>query len=557
MKHVGEMHARTIALSISLLVLILPLVSTLQTDTVNGGGSGGGGIRPNPVLNIAINNLQQFTFDQSYYFQPALVQGMDGTVWVFYEYIFFNQHSALPVIAYRTTQSPGTVYNATNWSAQSTLSATPKSQNVNPSTSTYKNGTLYVAFASNRTGNFNIFVKKYNTGVGWGPDYQVTVNTLDQIGNSVLAANDGSLWVFYDRQLNSNTASIYYRILHNGQTPVEVQFTNTTTGVQDQQPSAYQLNDGSIVVTWTHTDSSGNSNIYSRKYANGVWGAVAQITTSNTDSNPKVIQDQNTTLWVAFTHEIPQGGSNFQVAVYYMYSINLGTSWAPSTNLTNDACGTPCPTSENAALAQLKDGRVYLFFTSNRDPASYWNLYYASTNIMPYHNVAITGFTYGPTYHIRLGALVTINVTVADTGTFPESFFLFVTATNTSYTPPTTNIAVQYLSLGAGQSMKIQIAWNGSPAIPGEYVLGAHIPPVNNDIVTGDNTISSGTLRLYPQGDVNWDGAVNILDLATIAAHYNTSIGQPGYLPDADLDGNGIINIVDLATCAFYFGTVG
>lgn len=549
------MHARTIALSISLIILVLPIVSSMQFYPAEGGA--GGRIVPNPILNIAINNSQRFTFDQSYYFQPAIVQGMDGTAWVFYEYIYFNQHSALPVIAYRTSQSPGSIYNSTYWSAQSTLSATPQSQNVNPSTSTYKNGTLYVAFASNRTGNFNIFVKKYNTGMGWGPDYQVTVNTLDQIGNSIVAANDGSLWVFYDRQINPTTASLYYRVLHNGQTPAEVQFTNTTTGVQDQQPSAYQMLDGSIVMVWTHTDSSGNSNLYYRKYSSGVWGSVVSITTSNLDSSPKIMQDQNTTLWVAFTHEIPQGGSNFQNAVYYMYSINLGASWAPSSNLTGDACGTPCPNSMNPALAQFKDGRVYLFFSSNRDPQSYWNIYYASTNIMPFHNVAITSLTYGPTYHIRLGAIVTINVTVADTGTFPESFFLFVTATNTSFTPATTNIAVQYLSLGAGQSMRIQIAWNGSPVQPGEYALGAHAPPVNNEIVTGDNTISSGTIRLYPQGDVNWDGSVNILDLATIAAHYNTSVGQPGYLPDADLNGDGIINIVDLATCAFYFGSVG
>ena len=554
MKRVGEMHARKVAIGISLIILVLPIFSGLQISPASGGEPRP---IPNPVLNIAINNLQQFTFDQSYYFQPAIVQGMDGTSWVFYEYIYFNQHQSLPVIAYRTTQSPGIVYNATNWSAQNTLSSTPKSQNVNPSATTYKNGTLYVAFASNRTGNFNIFVKKYNTGIGWGPDYQVTVNTLDQIGNSVVAANDGSLWLFYDRQINPTTASIYYRVLHNGLPPTEVQFTNTTTGIQDQQPSAYQLLDGSIVTVWTRTDSSGNSNLYYRKYTNGVWGTPVQITTSNGDSNPKIMQDQNTTLWMAYTHEIPQGGSNFQNAVYYTYSINLGTSWVPASNLTNDACGTICPSSENAAIAQFKDGRIYLFFSSNRDTAMYWNLYYASTNLVPFHNVAVTALTYGPTYHIRLGRIVTINVTVADLGTFPESFFLFVTATNTSFTPATTNIAVQYLSLGAGQSMKIQIAWNGSPVNPGEYVLGAHIPPVNNDIVTGDNSISSGTLRLFSQGEVNWDGAVNIVDLAIIASVYNTSMGQPGYLPDADLNGDGTINIVDLATCAYYFGTVG
>ena len=547
MNNVGEMHARTIALSISLIFLVLPVAANTEISSALGGSEGK--IVPNPILNVTINNLQRFTFDQSYYFQPAVIQGMDGTAWVFYEYIYFNQHSALPVIAYRTSQSPGITYNSTNWSAQSTLSATPLSQNISPSTSSYRNGTLYVAFASNRTGNFNIFVKKYSPGIGWGPDYQVTLNTLDQIGNSVVAANDGSLWVFYDRQINSNTASIYYRVLHGGQTPAEVQFTNTTTGVQDQLPSAYQLIDGSIVVVWTHTDSSGNNNIYYRKYTSGVWGSVSQITTSNMDSSPKIIQDENTTLWLAFTHDIPQGGSNFQVAVYYTYSINLGTSWAPSTNLTNDACGVPCPTSENAALAQLKDGRAYLFFTSNRDPQSYWNLYYASTGVIPFHHVAVTALSFGP-QKIRSGWTLTVNVTITNLGTFPESFYIFVRATNTSRV----TVAAQFFSLAAGQVLPFSILWNTQGVYPGKYQISAYIPPVNGEITPLANTAYAGIAWLVPLGDVDMNGCVNILDAAAVSIAWETTPGNPLWNPLADLDGDGVINIIDASDVGIWYG---
>ncbi|HEX4920158.1 MAG TPA: dockerin type I domain-containing protein, partial [Candidatus Bathyarchaeia archaeon] len=349
------------------------------------------------------------------------------------------------------------------------------------------------------------------------------------------------------------------KVNRNGVWSAETAFTNDSSA-QNTDPSAYQMRNGTTWLVWSHYDANGQRLFYKTLNPTTlVWSSQIQFTsTTNPDMHPAITQDQNNTIWIAWSREISCGGTCFQWDVFYKYTINYGVTWSAETNFTNDAaCTINCADDMMSSDAQLKDGRIYLFWASTRDPQSYWDIYYASTVPQPFHNVAITGFTYGPTYHIRLGALVTINVTVADTGTFPESFFLFITATNTSYTPATTNIAVQYLSLGAGQSMKIQIAWNGSPAIPGEYVLGAHIPPVNNDIVTGDNTISSGTLRLYPQGDVNWDGAVNIQDLAIIAAHYNTTLGQPGYLPDADLDGNGIINIVDLATCAFYFGTVG
>ena len=130
-----------------------------------------------------------------------------------------------------------------------------------------------------------------------------------------------------------------------------------------------------------------------------------------------------------------------------------------------------------------------------------------------------------------------INVTAIDMGTFPEGFFLFVTATNTSRT----TIAVQYLSLGAGQAMKVSVAWNSSQVKPAKYTISASIPPVNNEIVTGDNMLTGGWIHVVSRGDVNYDGAVNIVDLAIIAAAYGTHVGQPNYNPQADLDMDGLI----------------
>jgi len=539
----GGAKIGTISTIALLLILVFPLSAQAGLTSTNGG------IRPNPILNISINNAQRFTSDQSYYFNPAVIQGADGNVWVFYEYIYFNQHESLPVISYRTSQSPSYVYNSTNWSAQGVLSATPLSQNVSPSTSQYKNGTLYVAFASNRTGNFNIFLKKYNPGIGWSPDYQTTLNTHDQIGNSVLAANDGSLWLFYDRQVNPTTANVYYRVLQHGTIPQEYNFTNDATGIQNQQPSAYQLIDGSIVVVWTHTDASSNSNVYYRRYSGGVWGSTVSITTSNLDSHPSIMQDENTTLYVSFTHEIPQGGSNFQNAVYYMYSINNGSNWSSPTNLLNDACGTPCPASMNPAMAQLKDGRVYLFFTSNRDPQQYWNIYYATTSVAPFHHVSVTALGFGP-QKIRSGWTMLVNVTVTDLGTFPESFYIFVRATNTSRV----TVAAQYFSLGPGQSFSFSILWNTQGVYPAKYQISAYIPPVNGEITPLATTAYAGIAWLVPPGDVDMNGVVNILDAADVSIAWQTVPGMPLWNPMADLDGDGLVNILDASEVGIWYG---
>jgi hypothetical protein len=57
-----------------------------------------------------------------------------------------------------------------------------------------------------------------------------------------------------------------------------------------------------------------------------------------------------------------------------------------------------------------------------------------------------------------------------------------------------------------------------------------------------------------PNPDVNGDGVVDIMDLATVASVYGTSVGNPRYNPSADLDQNGKIDIHDVAIVARSFG---
>ena len=53
--------------------------------------------------------------------------------------------------------------------------------------------------------------------------------------------------------------------------------------------------------------------------------------------------------------------------------------------------------------------------------------------------------------------------------------------------------------------------------------------------------------------DTNNDGSVNIQDLAFVAFHFGTTMGDPGYNAIADINGDGVVNIQDLAFIAFFF----
>src|SRR6266487_2087044 len=481
------MRTWKLALTILLSFLILPPIHAV--------------VMPVPGLSISVTNFQRFTSDGSYSFSPAIVQGKDGTVWVFWAYTYFNGHVTNPVINYRTTTTPSYTYNATAWSGYQTLVSTPLSQNIAPAASQYKNGTMVLSFASNRTGNFDIYIKAYHPGMGWSSDQQIEWSTLDEKASTVVAASDGSLWVFYDRTINPTSANIYYKTWRAGNWGPEAALTTDPTNIENLEPSAYQVSNG--------------------------------------------------TIWASWNRELPVTSLIFQNDIFYTYSVNNGASFIPEVNLTNDVgCSTVCPEDLMPYFAQLKDGRVYLFWSSNRDPQNYWNLYYATTNQLPFHNNAVTALTESP-MKLRDYNSVMINVTVADLGTFPESFWLFIRATNTS----ATTIAAQFLSLAAGQTMTLQILWNTNGMRPAKYQMSAQIvvSQTEDEIVTGDNTLTGGTVWLVPPGDVNMDGCVTIADLSIVALAYHSVPGSPNWNPAADLNNDGSVGVDDLSIVAVWY----
>jgi hypothetical protein len=56
-----------------------------------------------------------------------------------------------------------------------------------------------------------------------------------------------------------------------------------------------------------------------------------------------------------------------------------------------------------------------------------------------------------------------------------------------------------------------------------------------------------------PIGDVNLDGKVDMIDIATIARHYGAKLGEPNYNVACDLNLDGKIDIRDLAAAAINF----
>jgi dockerin type I repeat protein len=68
-------------------------------------------------------------------------------------------------------------------------------------------------------------------------------------------------------------------------------------------------------------------------------------------------------------------------------------------------------------------------------------------------------------------------------------------------------------------------------------------------------TFMHGKFTLYKSPDLNADGVVNIVDVATVAFSFGATPTSSNWNAAADLDNNGVVNILDVAFDAFYFGS--
>lgn len=56
------------------------------------------------------------------------------------------------------------------------------------------------------------------------------------------------------------------------------------------------------------------------------------------------------------------------------------------------------------------------------------------------------------------------------------------------------------------------------------------------------------------EGDVDYDGDVDIFDIVTIAGAYGTEEGHPKYNAHCDIDGDGDIDIFDIVIACGHYG---
>jgi len=204
-------------------------------------------------------------------------------------------------------------------------------------------------------------------------------------------------------------------------------------------------------------------------------------------------------------------------------SITVSFDWGLDTNYTGGnvsailslVSGSPTPFTAN--LSGLNAGTTYHYRAE------------AVSNTVVYGtDQQFTTSPYLPTLEVTTNSLAN--------GTAGMAYSQTMEATG-GMAPYTWTIASGMLPLGLSFSSSGVIS--GTPTTGGPTSVSFKVTDTNGTIATQSLTINI----VYVLGDINKDGAVNVLDMILVTQHFGET-GTPGWIPE-DLKNYGIINVLD------------
>jgi hypothetical protein len=174
-------------------------------------------------------------------------------------------------------------------------------------------------------------------------------------------------------------------------------------------------------------------------------------------------------------------------------------------------------------------------------------------------DIAVTNFTTCkdgcvPMRAVSEGYTVDLNVTVANQGSFTQTFSV------TAYAN-TTVIEQTVVGLTWGRQAVVSLLWNTAGFAYGNYTLEAVADTVPNETNTANNNFNAGLIKVTIPGDINGDFNVTLPDLVLLANAYGTTPASGGtppargtWNPNADINNDGKVSLQDLVIMANHYG---
>jgi len=225
---------------------------------------------------------------------PSIIQADNGTIWVFWSSNRMGNYD----VFYETSSD-----NGATWSDSFQATSDPN-DDTNPAVVQAMDGTIWVVWGRNLAGYDEIFYRIYD-GFSWSSEFQLTTDPTHDRLPSITATRDGRVWVFWCSN-RTGVFEIFYRIYDGFSWSSEFQFTESSdldrdpTVVQDRNGTIW------VVWTSHEPKINYQEDLYYKFSSdNGMtWSDSAQLTSNPTDDMwASIAQMSDKRIWVVLTSD--------------------------------------------------------------------------------------------------------------------------------------------------------------------------------------------------------------------------------------------------------------
>jgi hypothetical protein len=260
--------------------------------------------------------------------------------------------------------------------------------------------------------NWELYYRTSNdNGTSWSRTAILVENPAADLGPALLQASNGTLWLVWSSERTGNS-TIFYRTSSDFGATWSSDRQLVSSSSNNDHPAIAQVNNANICVVW-QSDRFGDYEIMYKIYNGTSWSGDLRLTNNgNVDTEPAILRTTDGTVWIFWTSSGTSEDSTGDI--YYVQSTNNGSTWSSWVQFTTDALEDLQP-----SVTQSVDGRIWVTWESNRaSQDSNFDLYYKASLV---HNIAVTGVVASSNV-VYPKEMVTIQVTVENQGDYSESF---------------------------------------------------------------------------------------------------------------------------------------
>lgn len=221
---------------------------------------------------------------------PAITTDSSGNIWAVWQSLRYQVGYNLNIFA--------SYHNGTSWSSPEFVS-TRFQYDLEPSVTTDRDGKVWVAWKSWRPYSYGVsaeIMASYFSGINWSSSIRVTSDTADNCDPAIVADQDGKVWIAWssNRDGDWNIYSVYYD--GTWLTPTAV----TTHSADDLDATMAVDKSGKVWLAW-QSYRDGDANVYASCNDGSGWSFPFQITSDPADDiSPSFSQNSSGRMWISW-----------------------------------------------------------------------------------------------------------------------------------------------------------------------------------------------------------------------------------------------------------------